>query len=173
MKLNTKFLMIIFCIAIGASKSSIADGQPNFELWNKHDQPLYYSISNSQQEATRKPLSLVSAGKYTSSAIDTGKQTFLAIAVGNQPSHGNMIDVYAINPGKTIYVRVGLPAEKEKFKEIIKKVFGRTAHESKDYIFGPQTGPLLGFKGITEHNYSLSNNVKPQDITKSTLIYTP
>ncbi len=76
-------------------------------------------------------------------------------------------------PNKTLFLRVGLPAEKEKFKEIIKRILSRHSIEADNYIFGPQTGPLLGFKGVTEQGLPLKNNINARQISKSSVIYNP
>jgi hypothetical protein len=146
--------------------------QPNFELWNKHEEPVYFSISNSVQEARKKPFEMIKPGKWApAKIIDTKMPTVLVIAVGKKPEPGQRIDIYTIKSGKTIYARVGLPAEKEKLKETLKEFLGRTSIEANGYIFGPQTGPLLGVKGVTEHGYPLKKNISKNDITKSSAIY--
>jgi len=99
------------------------------------------------------------------------------------PQPGQLIDVYTIKPGKTLFIRVGLPAEKEKIKETIKNIFGKTSLEGDNYIFGPQTGPLIGFKGeglfsfdlkgISERKYSLKNNFEVDDVTPGKIVYLP
>ena len=158
--------------------------QPNFELWNKHTQPLYYSVSNSTEQAQHKPLQELRPGKWTEAkTLDLSKPTVIAVALGKMPEPGQLIDVYTIKPGKTLFMRVGLPAEKEKFKETIKQLFGKTSIDADNYIFGPQTGPLIGFKGegvfsfepkgITERKYSLKNNFEIGDITPSKVVYIP
>ena len=153
---------------------SLSTAQPNFELWNKHTQPVHYSVSNSIQEASSKPLELLAPGKWTAAKnIDINKQTVIAIAPEKLPESGQRIDVYLIRPGKNIFVRYGLPPEKEKVKEIIKYLLRRTSIEANGYLFGPQTGPLLGFRGITEKGHSLKNNLSKKDITKDSVIYLP
>ena len=42
----------IFLAVSGFAFALIAE--PNFELWNKHNDPLYYSMSNSPEEASHK-----------------------------------------------------------------------------------------------------------------------
>ena len=149
----------------------ILNAQPNFELWNKHREPLYYSISNSLKEASAKPLQVLRAGKWIAQTRTIHKPTFIALSLGKAPMPGQPIDIYALKPGKNLYIRIGLPAEKEKFKETIKNFLSRNSIEGDNYIFGPQVGPLLGFRGITERGYPLKNNVQKKDIIKYTIIY--
>lgn len=169
-----KVLLGIIGLSISLATLAQQKIQPNFELWNKHTQPLYYSVSNSIQEASSKPLQLLRPGKWTDAAkVDTSRPTVIAVALDKQPQPGQNIDIFTIKPNKTMFIRVGLPAEKEKFKETLKHLFGKTSIESDNYIFGGQVGPLLGIKGISERGYSLKNNVNKNDITKSSVIYRP
>lgn len=147
--------------------------QVNFELWNKHTEPIYFNIGNSMQEVSAKSLQLLRPGKWTHQFITTSSPTMLGIAIGTIPAPGQELDVYTIPPGKKIYLRVGLPPEKEKFKEKIKQLLHRDSIEANNYIFGPQVGPLLGFKGITERGHTLSGNLNKTDIIKSKTIYRP
>ena len=168
MKKNGLFYSIVFLIPC------FTHTQPNFELWNKHTNPVYYSISNSIQEASVKPLELLQPGKWTPAiTVDINKPTVIAIVPDKLPDPGQRIDAYSIRPGKTIFVRYGLPPEKEKVKEIIKYLLRRTSIEANGYLFGPQTGPLLGFRGITEKGHSLKNNLSKKDITKDSIVYLP
>ena len=178
-----KAINIFFILSLFLSGTYLI-AQPNFELWNKHTEPLYYSVSNSISEAQHKPLQELRAGKWTTArTMDTSKPTVIAVALGKMPQPGQLIDVYTIKPGKTLFIRVGLPAEKEKFKETIKKLFGKTSLEGNNYIFGPQTGPLIGFKGeglfsfdlkgVSERKYSLKNNFDVGDITPAKIVYLP
>ena len=101
------------------------------------------------------------------------------------PTPASRVDTYTIKPNKKIIIRVGLPVEKEKFKETLKNLFGKTSIQADGYIFGPQTGPLLGFKAaagifpldwsdtINERGLHLKGNLTKNDITKSSLIYLP
>lgn len=171
-------------LIFSAASMNTAIAQPNFELWNKHTQPLYYSISNSISEAQRKPLQELRPGKWTEAkSIDINKPTTIAIALDKMPQPGQLMDVYTIKPGKTLFIRVGLPAEKEKLKETIKKLFNKTSLDADNYIFGPQTGPLIGFKGeglfsfetkgLSERKYSLKNNFEKGDIAAAKAVYLP
>ena len=171
MKTNNIIVLCIFLNFFNLSQSQVRVS--NFELWNKHIEPLYYSISKSTQEASKKHFELLRPGKWIPKQVDISKPTVFAIALGKQPQPGQRIDIYTIPQGKTLYTRVGLPPEKEKFKEIIKDLFKRASIESDGYIFGPQVGPLLGFKGITERGYPLKDNFSKKDITKTSIIYTP
>lgn len=151
----------------------LINAQPNFELWNKHTQPLYYSISNSIKEASTKPLQELRAGKWTAQTRNLSKPAFIALSLEKEPLPGKLLDTYALKSGKNLYLRVGLPAEKEKFKETIKNFLRRNSIEGDNYIFGPQVGPLLGFRGITERGYPLKNNVQKKDILKYSILYNP
>jgi hypothetical protein len=174
----------IFLAVSGFAFPLIAE--PNFELWNKHNDPLYYSISNSAEEASHKKFEELRPGKWTQAkTIDTSKPTIIAIKLGKMPVAGDRIDTYTIKPNKKIIIRVGLPAEKEKFKETLKSLFGKTSIEANGYIFGPQTGPLLGFKAaegilpfdwgktVNERGLALKGNLTKEDITKGSMIYLP
>lgn len=169
MKLNT---IRILCIIL-VSHSAQSQTTPNFELWNKHIQPVYYSIGLSKEEISKKPMQEIRPGKFVAATRDTTQPTVIALAVGKKPEAGQRIDVFTMNRDKNLYLRVGLPSEKEKLKETIKTFLGRKSLELQEYIFGPQTGPLLGFKGVTERGYPLQNNITQDDITKSSIIYLP
>lgn len=116
------------------------DNYPSFELWNKTNKPIWFAVSNrnaSPQELS-KNLEELGASKYLSKAdIDNSKSTYLLIMQDRNVGNGTL---YTFNPGKNMWVRV----KEEKGK----------------LLFGPQTGPLLGFRGITERGYPLDKNVK-------------
>lgn len=152
---------------------NICAQHPNFQLWNKHIEPLFYRIANSPSAAAKGPYSQLRPGKRTASTIDLATPHVIGIKIGRAPVAGDVIDVYSLGTGKTLYLRVGLPPEKEKLKETIKAFLSRTSIEADGYIFGPQTGPLLGFKGITEYGYPLKNNINKKDIRKESMIYLP
>ena len=147
-----------------------AKPQPTFELWNKHTQPIYFSYGSSVEHAMKKHMQELRSGHYKIENFSISSPTTLILSIGSRPKTGDMLDVYTFKPNKTIYVRVGLPKE-DKFKETLKSITGKVSFENEGYIFGPQTGPLLGLKGITEHDYSLDNNVTYDDIFQSTTSY--
>lgn len=144
----------------------------NFELWNKHTEPVYYSIGDSAQELQKKPFEFIKPGKWAQKKVSSSPKV-IAIAVGKEPTPGQRVDLYSMHGGKTYYLRVGLPAEKEKIKEKIKDILGRASFEGDNYIFGAQVGPLLGIKGVTEHGYPLENNITKDEMSKSSMIYLP
>lgn len=144
---------------------------PNFELWNKHNEPVYYHLADSAVAAARGAFEELRPGKRTTQTLDLSRPRAIAIKIGSAPTRGDKIDVYTLRTNKTLYLRVGLPAEKEKFKETIKQFLSRNSIEANGYIFGPQVGPLLGFKGVTEQGYPLKNNISKNDIQKSTRLY--
>ncbi len=169
-----KFFTIQLLLSITlASLSAYGQITPNFELWNKHIQPVYYAIGTSKEEASKKPMQEIRPGTFLAETRDLTKLTSIALAVGKKPEAGQRIDVFTMLPNKNLYLRVGLPSEKEKLKETVKTIMGRKSLELTDYIFGPQTGPLLGFKGVTERGYPLKNNITQDDITRSWGIYLP
>ena len=158
----------------------------NFELWNKHNDPVFFAYGKSTDEINhKKDFKEIRAGKWTQASLDTSKPTLIALKFGKAPTAGDRLDTFTIKPNKKIIIRVGLPAEKEKFKETLKSLFGKTAIEADGYIFGPQTGPLLGFKAasgispvdwsdtINERGLHLKGNLTKDDITKSSMIYLP
>ena len=164
---------IILATFLAANICHAQTATPNFELWNKHTEPLYYHLADSPAAAAKGTFAELRPGKRTSLTVDLKKPMAMGIKIGKAPVAGDRIDVYTMATGKTLYLRVGLPAEKEKIKETIKDLLSRTSIEADGYIFGPQVGPLLGFKGVTEQGYSLKNNVTKKDIRKESLIYLP
>lgn len=185
MKLIKKTLVIITFFTIFSS-NFISAAQGNFEIWNKHVEPLYYNVAYTIDDINRSPFQELRAGKWTPAGFrEVTRPTLIAVKLGSAPRAGETLDLYTIRPNKNIIVRVGLPAEKEKFKETLKSWFGKTSHESENYIFGPQTGPLLGLRAsdglfpfdwddsINERGLSLKNNATKNDITKSSMVYSP
>lgn len=164
-----KRFLLLFCFSIFslAAQAPI----PNFELWNKHTDPLYFQIGDSPTAAAQGTFTEIRPGKRFTLNVDLTKPRAIGIKLGKAPAKGDQIDVYTLGTGKTLYLRVGLPAEKEKFKETIKEFLSRNSIEANGYIFGPQVGPLLGFKGITEQGYSLKNNINKKDIRKESRLY--
>lgn len=146
---------------------------PNFELWNKHTEPLYFQMGDSPSAATQGIFTEIRPGKRFALNVDILKPMAIGVKLGKAPAKGDRVDVYTLGTGKTLYLRVGLPPEKEKFKETIKSFLSRTSIEADGYIFGPQVGPLLGFKGVTEQGYPLKNNITKNDIRKEAMIYRP
>lgn len=144
---------------------------PNFELWNKHIEPLYFKMADSPAAAAQGIFTEIRPGRRFTLNVDINKPMAIGIKLGKAPANGDKVDVYTLGTGKTLYLRVGLPAEKEKFKETIKSLLSRTSIEADGYIFGPQVGPLLGFKGVTEQGYPLKNNINKKDIRKEIRIY--
>jgi hypothetical protein len=144
MKLMRHFFVLGILYAI-----NIAGADPTFELWNKvADQLIYYKLEQNGKTVSGYALKKLEASKYEPVKIDISKPTTLFINYKDVTSknHANWTEKIEFNRGKTIYVRL----KKEKGK----------------YIFGPQTGPLKGFKGVTERGYSLKNNVKESDYTR-------
>lgn len=136
----------------------------NFELWNKHDQDFYYTASNSLQDVLTKQPTVLKEGKWVSKSLDTSRPTFLLLS-NEMPQPGTLVSIYQFAPFKDMYVRIALPPE-EKITKYLKKIFGKKYFEENNYIFGPQTGPLLGARNITERGHSLANNVTYNDITR-------
>lgn len=147
--------------------------RPTGELWNKHTKPIYYSITNGPIQAAITPLKRLEPGTFVKVHRNLRAPTVFAIAIENPPEPDQRLDIFTIRPCKTLYVRVGLPSEKEKWKEFIKDIFGAQSIEADGYIFGGQVGPLLGLRGITERGYPLKNNVHAQDISPSSITFDP
>ena len=185
MKLGNKTLIVTAFFALfGSNFAHAVDG--NFELWNKHIEPLYYNVGYTIDDINRSPFQELRPGKWTPAGYrETTRPTFVAVKFGQAPQAGERIDVYTLAPNKNLIIRVGLPAEKEKFKETLKSWFGKTSYVANNYIFGPQTGPLLGLRAseglfpfdwensVNERGLNLQNNVTKDDITKSSIIYSP
>jgi len=164
-----RLILIIISTVFCAVSAAYADFI-NFELWNKHVQPLYYTVGNSMsQTMTKKPL-LLRAGKWDSATIDTSRPTFILISMNHEPKKGQKVDVFEIKPGGTIYARVGLLPE-TKFTEFLKWLGRKKSIYTQHYIFGPQTGPLLGTRNITERGHDLKHNFKFDDIKYHTVFY--
>lgn len=144
---------------------------PTFELWNKHNDPVYYRVADSPAAAAQGAFLELRPGKRVDTSLDLSRPHAIGIKLGTAPIPGDKIDVYTLATNKTLYLRVGLPAEKEKFKETIKQFLSRNSIEADGYIFGPQVGPLLGFKGVTEQGYSLKNNISTKDLRKEIRAY--
>lgn len=161
--------IILFAVLINSLHAMIA--VPNFELWNKHIEPLYFKMADSPTAAAQGIYTEIRPGKRFTTSVDIGRPIAIGISRGKAPIKGDKVDVYTFGTGKTLYLRFGLPAEKEKIKETIKSFLSRTSIEGDGYIFGPQVGPLLGFKGVTEQGYSLKNNVTKKEIRKESMIY--
>lgn len=160
-------------LILAASNLSAQCVIPNFELWNKHTDPIFYRIGDSPSDAAHGTFTELRPGKRISATLDLTKPRAIGIKIGRAPVKSQTVDVYTLGTGKTLYLRVGLPVEKEKFKETIKSLLSRTSHEAEGYIFGPQVGPLLGFKGVTEQGYPLKNNISKNDIRKEVRSYLP
>ncbi|BDC35233.1 hypothetical protein Noda2021_11910 [Candidatus Dependentiae bacterium Noda2021] len=151
----------LFCI-VSSSKSET--DFVNFELWNKHERTFYYATSNSLQEVITKQPTAIKEGKWVSKSLDTSRPSYLLLTE-EMPKPGSLVTVYQFAPFKDMYVRIALPPE-EKITKYLKKIFGKKHFEEQNYIFGPQTGPLLGARNITERGHSLSNNVTYKDINR-------
>lgn len=164
--MNYRVLSLLI-ISIVAQAQTI----PNFELWNKHIEPLYFKMADSPAAAAQGIYTEIRPGKRFTTNVDIAKPMAIGISRGKSPAKGDKVDVYTFATDKTLYLRFGLPAEKEKFKETIKAFLSRNSIEADGYIFGPQVGPLLGFKGVTEQGYPLKNNITKKDIRKTSLPY--
>lgn len=162
-----RFALFILAVSTLSAHAQI----PNFELWNKHIEPLYFKMADSSAAAAQGIYTEIRPGKRFTTNVDIAKPVAIGIKLGKAPIKGDPVDVYTFGTGKTLYLRFGLPAEKEKFKETIKSLLSRTSIEADEYIFGPQVGPLLGFKGVTEQGYPLKNNITKKDIRKETRTY--
>ena len=124
-------------------QSSIEKRNPTFEFWNKTNQPLYISVGDLQNNPEQIPMLRLDSNKYYSLLRDIKQPTYLLIS--DEPRiTAKKTWKYYINPNKTIYVRM-------------KK-------EGNAFIFGPQTGPWMGFLKKTERGYPLSNNVTQGDM---------
>lgn len=145
--------------------------KPNFELWNKHNDSLYYAMGTDVQTVLKGPFTQLRGGKTVQSVIDNTVPTILALHIDTMPQVGQKVDVFTMAPGKTIYVRVNYLPEK-KITQIAKNILGKRSYVLDNYIFGPQTGPLLGLIGnANERGLSLKDNVTKRDIAYSTGIY--
>lgn len=175
---------ILATFSVLCSMQIVAD--PNFELWNKHIEPLYYNVAYTIDDINRSPFQELRPGKWTPAVFrENTRPTIIAFKLGRPPVKGETIDTYTINANKKMIIRIGLPAEKEKFKETLKSWFGKTSHEGDNYIVGPQTGPLLGFRAYegffpidwsnaaNERGLSLKGNFTKNDSTKGTMVYAP
>ena len=119
---------------------TVIQADPSFELWNKTDKSIWFAVSskNTNVAELSKKLEELGAGKYLSKTdLDITKYTQLLIMRDRNAGSGTL---YTFNPGKNIWVRL----KEEKGKA----------------TFGPQTGPLMGFRGVTERGYPLDKNVK-------------
>lgn len=163
----------LLLLTLGTGILNAQTNLPNFELWNKHTEPLYYRMADSPSAAAKGHFTELRPGRRIASTLDIAKPIAIGIKIGKEPAAGDPIDVYTLATGKTLYLRIGLPPEKEKIKETIKELLSPTSIEADGYLFGPQVGPLLGFKGVTERGYPLKNNITKKDIRKESKIYLP
>lgn len=164
MKLLKTILFFVFLLG-----SLIKADFINFELWNKHTQNLNYAISDSLNGVLTSPIQTLSAGKWLPLTVNTAKPTFLLISL-RPIIKGSLVDIYEFKPFKDIYVRVALLPERT-LTRFLKMLFGIKYFQGTNYIFGPQTGPLLGARQLTERGYDLANNVTFDDITRYIRIY--
>jgi hypothetical protein len=152
MKKHIALLLALGVVSVQAASTDY----PVFELWNKTDKPVYFAAASDKSPSNDKvmsePLAMLAAGKRATvtsdqkDIIDMNKYTRLLIT---QDPESNTVMVYTFTPDKYMWVRV---------KE-----------EKGQLVFGPQTGPLMGFLGNTEKGYPLDKNVKPADIKTQTL----
>jgi DnaJ domain len=147
---TTKTLTKIFLLSALLIQTIQTD--PNFELWNKTDQPFYYSIGNPDNPSSRainqSPIKLEPNQKTTADR-NLKLKTELQIIVAKQPNKQIDAYLYTFPANKTIYIR--------------------PKNDKGIFSLGPQTGPLLGMKGKTESGYSLKDNVTAKEIDKGTL----
>lgn len=138
-----KRMMYVLCaIATVFTLFGANDKQiPTFEFWNKTKDLVRIRIDRSGKE---NEIIWVNPNKYISKNFDISDPTTLYINYLDTNEPDNWTEKIIFNPGKTMYVRL---------KE-----------EKGEYIFGPQTGPLKGLRGITERKYPLKNNVKKEGI---------
>lgn len=141
----------------------------NFELWNKHTQTAYYALSSSLDGVVRQPIENLAAGKWISRTLNTALPTFLLISM-EPVKKGLPVDIYEFKPFKDMYVRIALLPERT-ITRFLKMILGIRYFEGSNYIFGPQSGPLLGARRITERGHDLGNNNTYEDITRHTSIY--
>lgn len=160
---STAFVFLLSVI------SSVQADFINFELWNKHTQTTYYALGSSLDDVVRQPIQALAAGKWISRTLNTALPTFLLISM-ERVKKGSSVDVYEFKPFKDMYVRVALLPERT-ITRFLKMILGIRYFEGSNYIFGPQTGPLLGARRVTERGHDLGNNNTYEDITRHTSIY--
>lgn len=182
MKLTIKSFITVGLLAF---TGHIFSAEINFEFWNKHNDPVYYNVAHSMGDIQKtNNFKVIRPGKWVQDSIDLSKPTIIALKINKQPASGDILDTYTIVPHKKLIIRIGLPAEKEKFKETLKSIFNKTSIEADGYIFGPQTGPLLGFRAasgiffdwgttVNERGLLLNGNLTKDDITKGSIVYLP
>lgn len=150
MKKLAKSLVLVALASIPWTSHTLSGSQvePNFELWNKTNKALYFSLGDSKNDPINKPLQALQSDKYFTTRVDMSQPTLLVIADGPIIGQAHAWH-YQFTPNKTIYVRMKT--------------------EGGKYFFGPQTGPWLGLLGKTERGYSLKNNVTVADIRQRVL----
>jgi hypothetical protein len=134
---------------------------PNFELWNKLNVPIYYSLGRwelgGRVEVDPRSLDFLELApeKWTHANLDISKRTYVYLSIGStkpqvqNPEHqGSAILCFVIDPRD----KAG--------KFLPKTMYLRIKKEKKVYEFGPQTGPWKGFLGHTERGYPLKYNVE-------------
>jgi hypothetical protein len=183
MKHSNKSGILIGLLAIHGLIFS-SELEPNFEFWNKHNNSVFFALGSSAEEINqKKQFKQLRPGTWVKATQDVSKPTIIALKFREAPKSGDHLDTYTIKPNKKIIARVGLPPEKGKLKEQLKSLIGKTSIASDGYIFGPQMGPLLGFRAaegifpfawrdtMNEHGLHLKGNFTKDDITKGFMIY--
>jgi hypothetical protein len=140
-----KKIIVLIAGSLVATSGLMHASVPNFSFMNKNNYQVQITI---KQDASTIYTGLVkpagtSTPKHTQDVtIDLNKQTTLTIS----PDFDNFYEgeTYSFDKGKTIYVSCEL-------------------RNGKPYLY-PQTGWLGGLAGLTTHGYSLSNNVKQNNI---------
>lgn len=156
-KLIISSILVPLALYAVEQKKSAPKTTPNFEFWNKTEHPIYISLGYADPKTDKiidDPLThdfkKIEAGKWATEEdlgfkLDLNNKTLLYIrASPEKPHKDDRLLAFRFKPHKTMYVR-------------LKK-------EKNQYVFGTQTGPLLGLKGKTQRGYSLKNNPQPGDI---------
>src|SRR5436853_612940 len=102
---------IISTLFTGLSLAS-ENAKPNFELWNKAHDSVFYALANDEQALLKGPFNELQSGKTAQSHINITKPTLLAVSMAKIPTSGQKIDIFTFAPNKTIYVRVNYLPEK-------------------------------------------------------------
>ncbi len=143
--MHTRILSLTMALTLATSLGLLAKKDPEVQIWNKKESGIdmwEFRPKDPRSEPWAKLFEKIEPG--SDRAYENAANIDLYIKLGEKPKEGDMVQRMTFTPGKTVYVRLG-----------------------KGRKFGPQTGPLKGWKGVTESGFSLKNNVKKEDIERT------
>lgn len=145
----------ILMIALIAGAVNAASEFAPLELWNKTSQPLYFAIASTDKPTDDKvlsePLTQLPAGKWVTADSDIVKLNKSTRILITQDPKMQSVRVYTFPPTNS------------------KHIWVRVKQDGSKLIFGPQTGPLLGFLGSLERGLPKDQNIDTSNYSEQTL----